>query len=79
MTANTIQRFFPKKTWFYLNVHMETTQHILEDRKATCYNLHKLPIYDVKDGIWCTVSARKIMHFVLYADIINSGDTRLGK
>jgi hypothetical protein len=40
-------------------------------RDYSCF-IHEIPIHGVKDGVWCTLIASRIMNPVFYADTLNS-------
>jgi hypothetical protein len=61
---------FSDEPWFYLNTHVNT-----KSRYWSVGNPHlrnKVPLHDVQVGVWCTLSAKRIITSCVYAETVNS-------
>jgi hypothetical protein len=60
------------KSWFYLNEHV----NMMHNSWYWCLEnpgvLHEAPLHDPKVGVWCGISARRIIGLIFFMDTLNS-------
>lgn len=70
--VNPLLIYFTEQAWLHLNGHINTrnSRHWSADIPRL---IHKVPVHDLKFGVWCITSMTKIIRPISLLDTINSG------